>query len=97
MKVPKPLPRASNGPSMFWSRGGGGIASMMHQGRYADKEYLKFNKNVIDYFMTSSWTKTGKILHKRVRWGQLLPDDCQGLPSRPDQAQEVKGMRPVST
>lgn len=39
-------------PFMFLVRGGGRITSLMYQGRYRNKEYLKFNNNAIEYFMT---------------------------------------------
>ena len=56
IEAPRPLPTAVNGHFMwfyFLVKGGGSITSMMQQGRYIDKENLKFNKNVIEYFMTS--------------------------------------------
>lgn len=52
-EMPRPLPTAGNGHFMFLVRGGGRSTGMMHQGRYAGKDYLKFYKNVTDYFMTS--------------------------------------------
>lgn len=53
MKVPRPLPTAGNGHFLVSVRGGGGTGSRMHQRRHAGKEYLKFNKNLIDYFVAS--------------------------------------------
>lgn len=53
MKVPRPLPTAGSGHFLVSVRGGGRIGSRMQQRKYAGKEYLKLNKNVIAYFMAS--------------------------------------------
>lgn len=60
--APRPLPTDVNGHFMLLVRGGGSITSLTQQGRYTDKENLKFNKNVIEYFPASSWT----IMQKSV-------------------------------